>query len=39
MAPKEWETHNPSGNKRVVVTKELPGNSLVTTTRLFPEGL
>ena len=26
MSPKEWETHNPSGNKRVVVTKELPGN-------------
>ena len=26
MAPKEWETHNPSGRKRVVVTKELPGS-------------
>jgi len=26
MAPKAWETHNPSGSKRVVVTKELPGS-------------
>lgn len=25
MAPKEWETHNPAGNKRVIVTKKLPG--------------
>ena len=25
MAPKEWETHNPAGNKRVIVTKILPG--------------
>ena len=25
MAPKKWETHNPSGSKRVIVTKELPG--------------
>jgi len=26
MAPKQWSTHNPSGSKRVVVTKELPGS-------------
>jgi hydroxypyruvate reductase 1 len=26
MAQKKWETHNPSGSKRVVVTKELPGS-------------
>jgi len=25
MSPKNWEIHNPSGNKRVIVTKELPG--------------
>ena len=25
MAPKDWETHNPGGNKRVIVTKKLPG--------------
>ena len=25
MAPKEWETHNPSGSKRVIVTKKIPG--------------
>ena len=25
MRPKEWRTHNPSGSKRVIVTKELPG--------------
>lgn len=25
MSSKEWRTHNPSGNQRVVVTKELPG--------------
>ena len=25
MSTKAWETHNPSGSKRVVVTKELPG--------------
>lgn len=25
MSDKEWRTHNPPGNKRVVVTKELPG--------------
>jgi hydroxypyruvate reductase 1 len=31
MAPKEWETHNPSGNKRVVVTKELPGSRWLET--------
>lgn len=26
MAGKEWRVHNPSGRKRVIVTKELPGN-------------
>ena len=26
MSDKEWRMHNPSGSKRVVVTKELPGN-------------
>ena len=26
MAPKKWETHNPSGSKRVIVTKLLPGS-------------
>ena len=31
MAPKEWETHNPSGSKRVVVTKELPGSRWLET--------
>jgi hydroxypyruvate reductase 1 len=31
MAPKKWETHNPSGNKRVVVTKELPGSRWLET--------
>ena len=25
MGTKEWRTHNPSGKKRVIVTKELPG--------------
>ncbi|MCL4861521.1 MAG: D-glycerate dehydrogenase [Caldilineaceae bacterium] len=25
MSPKEWQTHNPSGSKRVIVTKTLPG--------------
>ncbi|NNL78298.1 MAG: D-glycerate dehydrogenase [Desulfobacterales bacterium] len=25
MDQKQWETHNPSGNKRVIVTKQLPG--------------
>jgi hydroxypyruvate reductase 1 len=25
MEPKKWETHNPSGSKRVIVTKKLPG--------------
>ncbi len=25
MGSKEWRTHNPSGKKRVIVTKELPG--------------
>ncbi len=25
MDPKEWKVHNPSGSKRVIVTKELPG--------------
>jgi hydroxypyruvate reductase 1 len=25
MDPKQWETHNPSGDRRVVVTKQLPG--------------
>jgi len=31
MAPKEWETHNPSGSKRVVVTKKLPGSRWLET--------
>ena len=26
MEQKQWETHNPSGSKRVIVTKELPGS-------------
>ncbi len=26
MEPKNWETHNPSGSKRVIVTKVLPGS-------------
>jgi hydroxypyruvate reductase 1 len=26
MAQKKWETHNPSGRKRVLVTKEIPGS-------------
>ena len=26
MAPKKWETQNPSGTKRIIVTKELPGS-------------
>ncbi len=26
MEPKNWEAHNPSGSKRVVVTKVLPGS-------------
>ncbi|MGD9283184.1 MAG: NAD(P)-dependent oxidoreductase, partial [Desulfobacterales bacterium] len=26
MGAKEWRTHNPSGSKRVIVTKELPGD-------------
>lgn len=25
MSTKDWRTHNPSGSKRVIVTKELPG--------------
>ena len=25
MNQKNWEIHNPSGSKRVIVTKELPG--------------
>jgi hydroxypyruvate reductase 1 len=25
MSQKEWQTHNPSGSKRVIVTKTLPG--------------
>jgi hydroxypyruvate reductase 1 len=25
LSAKEWRTHNPSGSKRVIVTKELPG--------------
>lgn len=25
MDPKQWKTHNPSGSRRVIVTKELPG--------------
>jgi len=26
MAQKKWETHNPSGSRRVIVTKEIPGS-------------
>ena len=26
LSDKDWRVHNPSGSKRVVVTKELPGN-------------
>jgi hydroxypyruvate reductase 1 len=26
VSPKQWRTHNESGNKRVIVTKELPGD-------------
>jgi hydroxypyruvate reductase 1 len=26
MGSKKWRVHNPSGNKRVIVTKELPGD-------------
>lgn len=26
MVPKEWTVHNPDGDRRVIVTKELPGN-------------
>ena len=25
MGQKDWRVHNPSGSKRVIVTKELPG--------------
>jgi hydroxypyruvate reductase 1 len=31
MAPKEWATHNPTGSKRVVVTKKLPGSRWLET--------
>jgi len=31
MAPKQWDTHNSSGSKRVVVTKELPGSRWLET--------
>jgi len=31
MNPENWETHNPSGSKRVVVTKELPGSRWLET--------
>ena len=31
MEQKQWETHNPSGLKRVVVTKELPGSRWLET--------
>ncbi len=31
MDPKKWETHNTSGGKRVVVTKELPGTRWIET--------
>ena len=35
MAQKKWEIHNPSGSKRVIVTKELPGSRwLETLTRV-----
>jgi hypothetical protein len=26
MGSKEWQVHNPSGKRRVIVTKELPGD-------------
>lgn len=26
MSDKQWKTHNPSGNNRIIVTKELPGD-------------
>lgn len=26
MSQKKWETHNPSGSKRVIVTKKMPGD-------------
>jgi len=25
MGSKDWRVHNPTGSKRVIVTKELPG--------------
>jgi len=31
MEQKKWETHNPSGSKRVVVTKKLPGSRWLET--------
>jgi len=31
MNQKKWATHNPAGNKRVVVTKELPGSRWLET--------
>ena len=31
MAAKEWKIHNPTGSKRVVVTKELPGSRWLET--------
>ncbi len=31
MDPKKWETHNASGSKRVVVTKEIPGTRWLET--------
>ena len=31
MSPKEWKTLNPTGSKRVVVTKELPGSRWLET--------
>jgi len=31
MNPENWETHNPSGSKRVVVTKELTGSRWLET--------
>jgi hydroxypyruvate reductase 1 len=31
MDQKNWEIHNPSGNKRVVATKELPGSRWLET--------
>jgi hydroxypyruvate reductase 1 len=30
MGAKEWKVYNPSGNKRVIVTKELPGERWLT---------